>query len=151
MKRIANIMLALIVSLTFSSLGATKGNTLIGKWNTEIDGQKAVFFFGDDSQLLLSITGFEEGIEMNLTIDGTYTRNGQILNINLNKDSFQIHIVGNTPQANMLRSMIETPEMRKSLAKELDDDLADKLEIVSLQGNKLVLNDGETTLTLTRE
>lgn len=151
MKKIVSlIMLALVLSL--AACTGSSSNPLIGKWNTEIDGQKFTINFVDNSKFEMALALEEKGVKMDITLGGTYTKSDDnTLNISFDPKSTNINIDGDSPEEKAVKAMLDSPELKEQLAKEFGGQLLQgDIKIDKLTDKELVLNDGKEPITLTK-
>lgn len=162
-----------IFALLLMAAMGMQAQSLNGTWNTTVnnDGQNTDMYF-IFSQSSLSIKGVVTQSEpevgtftISILVPGTYTRSGNKLNIKLKPEQGRVNIDKMVLNDELKKILEEMPEMKKELAKGLEQVLSEgKSELVkefsalsgdmnieSLTATKLILVDeGGGTLTFTR-
>ena len=170
MKRILTI-----VCILFATVISLQAQSLLGKWkgSTEIDedGDTITTYYifklnnKVEMKMLLNSKDDEIGIiTMSFTMPGTFSRNGQTLNIQFEANKSKCKLENVVFTAQMEKEFEEMPEMKKMILemikKSIDNEMAKQfaneslfdgeVAIVQLSATKLVLSDGDDTLSFTR-
>ena len=165
----------IILALLISAAMGVQAQSLLGTWKgateTDSDGDKTTMFYifktGNkiDMKMLFETEDDEIGkMAFAYTMPGTFTRNGQLLTIHFNPKQSKAKLEKIIFTAEMEEEFKSMPAMKdmvlKMLQEQIDKEMKEQFEndtpfdgdatIKQLTATKLVLDDGDETLSFTR-